>query len=274
MQRMHPTPGGSDTRYPIASYSDSNNQWFRPYTNAENIITNPATHTSASSWIQDHSRPHLNVILDKKHEVKALVDSGSSICLADASILDHITNKSPTGPKIHITATIDIEEDIPYPVRDRMINIHIAEKLSSELILGTDFLKQNGAIINVRDNSVVFLPNHMAAIGVCQKPIITEAVASLASTNTPYEHLTSKNSSAYMLQSTIDRTLGHMDQITFKAQVITEPTLQLKPGTMVMTISSIAPAPYIPDGLYNMEDDNLVQIRIKNTQIREIQLPA
>ena len=106
MQRMHPTPGGSDTRYPIASYSDSNNQWFRPYTNAENIITNPATHTSASSWIQDHSRPHLNVILDKKHEVKALVDSGSSICLADASLLDHITNKSPSGPKIHVTDSI------------------------------------------------------------------------------------------------------------------------------------------------------------------------
>jgi hypothetical protein len=174
--------------------------------------------------------------------------------------LDHITNKSPSGPKIYVTdchnnqkitkgcyrATIDIEENIPYPVRDRMINIHIAEKLSSELILGTDILKENGAIINVRNNSVVFLPNHMAAIGVCQKPIITEAVASLANTNTPYEDQTSENNSAYMLQSTIDQTLGHMDQITFKAQVITKPTLMLKPGTTVMITSSIAPAPYIP----------------------------
>ena len=72
-------------------------------------------------------------------------------------------------------------------------------------------------------------------------------------TNTPYEDLTSKNNSAYMLQSTIDPTLGHMDQITFKAQVITEPTLILKPGTTVMITSSIALAPYIPDGLYNMD---------------------
>jgi hypothetical protein len=111
----------------------------------------------------------------------------------------------------------------------------------------------------------------MAAIGACQKPIITEAVASLTSTDIPYEELTSENSSAYMLQSTIDQTLGHMDQITFKAQVITEPTLQLKPGTTVMITSSIAPAPYVTDGLYNIEDNNLVQIRIKNTHIREIQ---
>jgi hypothetical protein len=250
MQRKHHTPGGSDIRYPIVSHSDFNNQWFTPYTNAAEINPHQIKHTSSSSWIQDHNRPHLNVILDKKHEVKALVDSGSSICLADASVLSHINNKSPTGPKIHVTdchnnqkitrgcyqANIDIEEDIPYPVRNKKVNIHIAERLSSELILGTDFLRENGAIINVRDNKVIFLPNRMAAIGACKKPIITEAVASLTSTNIPYEDLTKLNSSAYMLQSTTDQTLGHMDQITFKAQIITEPTLQLKPGTTVLPL--------------------------------------
>ena len=64
-----------------------------------------------------------------------------------------------------------MEENLPYPMKDKPINIHVTEKLSSELILGTDFLKENGAIINVRDNTVAFLPEGMAAIAKCDKPI-------------------------------------------------------------------------------------------------------
>ena len=256
---MYPTPGGSDTRYPIASFTDFNNQWFKPYVKQENNIRSLSAHASASSWIQDHSRPHLNVIIDKKHKVKALVDSGSSICLADASLLDHIISKSPNGPKIHVTdchnnqklirgcyqAILDIEENMPYPIRNRMINIHIAEKLSSELILGTDFLKENGAIINVRNNSVAFLPNHMEAIGICQKPIITEAVASLADTETPYENLTANNNSAYMLQSTEDQTLGH---ILFSSMLYS-PSGTYGAGAMLDVIITVVPGFRISVGL-------------------------
>ena len=57
-----------------------------------------------------------------------------------------------------------MDEDLPYPMRNKPINIHVTNKLSSELILGTDFLKANGAVINVKDNSVTFLPEGMAAI--------------------------------------------------------------------------------------------------------------
>ena len=46
-----------------------------------------------------------------------------------------------------------MDEDLPYPMRNKPINIHVTNKLSSELILGTDFLKANGAVINVRYNS-------------------------------------------------------------------------------------------------------------------------
>jgi hypothetical protein len=57
-------------------------------------------------------------------------------------------------------------------MKDRTINIHITNKLSSELILGTDFLRENGAMINVRDNSVTFLPEGMASIAHCDKPSV------------------------------------------------------------------------------------------------------
>ena len=197
MIRHQFTPGGLDTRH---STSKSHSQWCTKYVNAKSAINQ----NSSSSWIQDPNRPHLNVILDKKHKVKALIDSGSTICLADSSILNHIANKSVIGPNISVTnchnsrektqgcyrATLDVDEDLPYPMRNKPINIHVTNKLSSELILGTDFLKANGAVINVRDNSVTFLPKGMAAIAKCDKPILREAVMASGEEVTPYKHLT------------------------------------------------------------------------------------
>ena len=120
----HPfTPGCSDTRY---STPRSHNRWCTKYVNAKSAINQ----NSSSSWIQDPNRPHLNVILDKKHRGKALVDSGSTICLADSSILNHIADKSAVGPAISVTnchnsrektqgcyrATLDFDEDLPHPL--------------------------------------------------------------------------------------------------------------------------------------------------------------
>ena len=39
-----------------------------------------------------------------------------------------------------------------------------------------------------------------------------------------------------------------------------------------MITSNIAPAPYVPDGLYNIKDNNLVQITLRNTDISPIKL--
>ena len=118
MIRHQSTPGGSDTRH---STPKPHSQWCTHYVNAKSAIN----HNNSSSWIQDPNRPHLNVILDKKHKVKALVDSGSTICLADSSILNHIANKSAIGPAFSVTnchnnrektqgcyrATVDVNEN-------------------------------------------------------------------------------------------------------------------------------------------------------------------
>ena len=113
----------------------------------------------------------------------------------------------------------------------------------------------------------------MAGIGICNKPFTTEEVTSLAEVKTPYEELMSSNNSSYMLQFTESRTIPHMDQIKFKAQVITDPTLKLRPGTTVMVTSGIALAHYVPDRLYNVDENNRVSIRIKNTDVQAINLP-
>ena len=228
----------------------------------------------------------MNVTLDKTHKIKALVDSGSTICLADSSILNHIANKSTKGPPISVTnchnnrektrgcykATIDVDEDLPYPMKDKQINIHVTNNLSSELILGTDFLKENGAVINLRDNSVTFLPEGMAALAGCNKPIIREAVTAFGEGVTSNENLTHTHRNTYMLQPTETKILGHMDQITFHARIITDTSLIFRPGTTVMITSNLSPAPYVPDGLYSVRDNNTVQITIRNTDVRPIKL--
>ena len=138
-----------------------------------------------------------------------------------------------------------MDEDLPHPLRDKPIDIHVTKKLSSELILGTDFLKDNGAIINVRDNSVTFLPEGMAAIAKCDKPILMEAVMASGEETTPYENLTETYQNTYMLQPTENKNVGHMDQITFHAKIVTESPMLLKPRTTLMITSSLAPAPYV-----------------------------
>ena len=142
----------------------------------------------------------------KQQKIKTVQNHGFKIPTGPTltSILDHIADKSTIGPAITVTnchnsrestqgcykATLDMDEDLPYPMKDKPINIHITNNLSSELILGTDFLKENGAVINVRDNSVTFLPEGMAAIAKCDKPILREAVTALREGSTPYENLT------------------------------------------------------------------------------------
>ena len=40
-----------------------------------------------------------------------------------------------------------------------------------------------------------------------------------------------------------------------------------------MITFSLAPAPYVPDGLYTVKDNNLVQLTMRNTDVRPLTLP-
>ena len=63
-------------------------------------------------------------------------------------------------------ATIDVDEDLNCPTGAKQIVVHVIKNLSSELILGDDFLKENGAVINLADNSVIFPPKRTTAIAL------------------------------------------------------------------------------------------------------------
>ena len=142
-----------------------------------------------------------------------------------------------------------------------------------ELILGTDFLSNNGAIINLQTNRVAFMPNDVATVGSCKKPIIAEAITSLVDTQVPFNQLTINNNSAFILQLVDNIKILHRDQGAFQAR-ITKATLIIKPGTIVMITSRFAPAPYIKEGFYTVKQDNTISIEARNTDICSINLQA
>ena len=72
-----------------------------------------------------------------------------------------------------------MEDTLPYLMVDRPIKIHMQNNLSSELIIGTDFLWENGAIIDIRTNNAIFLPDKYFAVSLSKKPIVCEAFASV-----------------------------------------------------------------------------------------------
>ena len=54
-------------------------------------------------FVFNPNRPHINIKLDDNHSVRALVDSGSSICLGDSSLINLIKAKFPNAPPINVT---------------------------------------------------------------------------------------------------------------------------------------------------------------------------
>ena len=85
------------------------------------------------------------------------------------------------------------------------------ENLSSELVLGTDFLADHGAVIDVRSNNVIFLPTELFPVSLSQKPIVCEAFASVIDQEIPLEELDTYNMAAFAVQPTQDMTIPFMD---------------------------------------------------------------
>ena len=76
------------------------------------------------------------------------------------------------------TSKLSVEDNLPHPLVNKQINIHMQDNLSSELVLGKDFLGDNGAVIDMRTNNVIFLPKELHPVSLNQKPIVCEAFAS------------------------------------------------------------------------------------------------
>jgi hypothetical protein len=57
------------------------------------------------------------------------------------------------------TAILSVEDKLPHPLKNKDINIHMQDNLSSEIVLGTDFLGSHGTIIDIKSNNAIFLPN-------------------------------------------------------------------------------------------------------------------
>ena len=160
-----------------------------------------------------------------------------------------------------------MEDTLPYLMVDRPIKIHMQNNLSSELIIGTDFLRENGAIIDIRTNNAIFLPDKYFAVSLSKKPIVCEAFASVVTdTNDEKIDIDNYNMATFAVQPTEDVTIPHMDQKTIHVQIIANNhTMSHKPNTTIMLTSGFAPNPQIPDGLYSVGQDHTIRVTIRNS---------
>ena len=273
------TPGDSDTRH--STPKTNNQRYLHCITDGTTIKQN-----NPSSRIQYPNKPHLNVTLDKTHKIKALVDSGSAISFADLSTLNHITNKATGGPPISMTschnswvnsqgcykATIDVDEDLNYPTGAKQIVVHVINNLSSELILGNDFLKENGAVINLADNSVIFPPKRTTAIARSNSQILQGTTMVFGEGTTPYEDLMDNHQNTHTLHPRETEPLGQRDQIKFHAESKANTSTIFIPGTTATITSSLTHAPHVTDDLHSTKDNNMVQVTIRNAKVYQIGL--
>ena len=269
-------PVYSDYRYQQSPFQA---HWFQPYALPEHVTTASQQHYQ-KTFIEYPNRPHLNIKLDDKHSVRALVDSGSSICLGDSSLINYIEAKFPNAPPINVTdvhggrkqtlgcytSRLSVEDKMPHPLVNKQINIHMQDHLSSELVLGTDFLANNGAVIDVRSNKVIFLPTELFPVSLSQKPIVCEAFSSVISQDVPLQDISEYNMAAFSVQPTEDVEIPFMDQKTIHVTIMeNKKSMTHKPDTTFMVTSGFAPDPQIPEGLYSMNHDHSIRITIKNS---------
>ena len=254
-------------------------QWFQPYMMQEHVTTT-SQRSYLSPFMINPNRPHINVKLNNRHHVRALVDSGSTICLGDSSLIKYMDDKAPNAPPINVTnvhsgrrqtigcykAKLSVTDRLPHPVVDKNINIHMQNNLSSELVLGADFLAENGAVINFRENNVIFVPNELFPVSLSQKPIVCEAFASVIEEDIPLDEIKKYNMAAFAVQPTEDVEIPFMDQKVVHIKIIeNQASMTHKPNTTFMITSGFAPDPQIPEGLYSMEHDHSIRITIKNS---------
>ena len=267
------TSGDSDTRH---STLKPNSRWYEHYTTHGAVMSQDGS----DSTNRNPNKPHINATVNKSHKVGAQIDSGSAICLAGPSILNHVANKSRTGPPITITnchnnwentqgcykATINVDENLHHPIGDKQISIHIINNLPSELILGTDFLKGSGAVINLIHNRLM-PPEEKEVIARHINPILQEATTATGVRNTPQGNLTNAHQGEYMIKPAKTEIWRHTDQKTLSTRLTNDTPGVPKQSTTGTTASDLAPMSYVVSSQYSKRESNRAQTATTSTDM-------
>ena len=250
MFRKSNTPGDSDTRH---STCEPNNQYYKLLATSHEAIDQ----SGSSPCNQNHNKLHLDVTLNGTTKIKALIDSGSAICVANSSILSYLAIKSTKGPPITLTnchnhrektqnyykATINVDKDLPYPIKNKRVNIHVIDNLPSKLILGTDFLRGSGEAINFKKNTPMS-PEGKEIIARYTNPIPQETTTTTWEGNTPKKNLKG-----------------------LRPRFITNIPRASKLGTADNTTLGITPTPGIYNNPYPREENDTLQTIAMNADI-------
>ena len=155
-----------------------------------------------------------------------------------------------TSGFVEVNVDIDVT---PNPVRNATAFLHATENLSSQLLLGCDFLMNNGAVIDVKSKTVTFYPEEAQAIHATNHPLFLEA-CSLAypHKNQAQEDFFSNNTYTASPAETV--RIGVADSRQLKVKIDTCSGLLYPPGAKVMVSGSPSgdDRPCILDGIYTV----------------------
>ena len=267
------TSGDSDTRH---STLKPNNRGYEHYATYGAVMSQDGS----NSTNRNPNKLHINATINKSRKVEAQIDSGSAICLAGPSILNHIANKSIAGPPITITnchnnwentqgcykATINVDESLHHPIGDKQISIHITNNLPSELILGTDFLKGSGAVINLIHNRLM-PPEEKEAIARHINPILQEATTATGVRNTPHGNLANAHQGEHMIKPAKTEVWRHADQKTLSTRLTNGTPGVPKRSTTSTTTSDLTPMSYVVSSQYSKRESNRAQTATTSTDM-------
>ena len=139
MLSIKTTPVHSEYRHSITT----NHIGFQPYVLKEHV-TSASYQNNYTHFKNYHKRPHLQIKLDGSHTIQALVDTGSSICIGDSSLIQYLKKKFPIAIPVNVTdihntkrptlgcfeATITVDDPLPYPIQNENIKSLSAENSS------------------------------------------------------------------------------------------------------------------------------------------------
>ena len=136
-------------------------------------------------------------------------------------------HSTPQHSEAQKHALLNEEKEMPWTPQQALVNLTPIGDALPKFFAGTTSINP-GPIGNILQDP----PAEITDVRICPDQ--------RAHLSTPHKDLTETYQNTYML---------------------------LKPGTTVIITSTLAPAPYVPEGLYNLEDSNLVQLTMRDTDV-------
>ena len=232
-------------------------------------------------------RPHINIKINN-HVFEALLDTGASLCLINHNTfakLEQCKSMVIFPSAVYITdchsntnqseGHSDIKFDIIKSTTNKTtllncyFNFHVMKELSSDMLLGIDFLYKFGGVINTLvDPPISFHPREAKILQSHMHPLFMEAMASSCSFQEDTNISRFISNGTFAVASKNDISIMPGDSAIIKAEICTSADKQFRPGATVVLsgpdCSYGTKAPLVIPQFTNIQNNNTLAARFFN----------